>query len=148
MGVKVCSEFKVPRETTAGCQRYAFSCTCTFCRMVPKSPSPLARLLCRHIGVLLSTPLLPAPCLIVSEIGPHNLPSLGTLLHVRSRTQLSTGSKKQATSPFLIKPKTIDIPWLLRTYQQCTHGMTHGHKRNNKGWAARLYSVHQWCDPH
>jgi hypothetical protein len=46
---------------------------------------------------------------------PHNLPSLGALLHVGSRTQLSTRSKKQATSPFLIKPKMIDISWLLRT---------------------------------
>jgi hypothetical protein len=90
----------------AGCQRFTFSCTCTICRMVLKSPSPLARLLCRHIGVQLSTPLLPAPYLRVSEVGNgvglHNLQSLGTLLHVGSRTQLSTGSKKQAASPFLI----------------------------------------------
>ena len=46
---------------------------------------------------------------------PHNLPSLGALLHVGSRNQLSAGSKKQATSRFLIEPKMIDIPWLLRT---------------------------------
>jgi len=26
--------------------------------------------------------------------------------------------------------------------------MTHGHKINNQGWAALLYSVNQWSDPH
>ena len=100
--------------------------------MVLKSPSSLARLFCRHIGVQLSTPLLLEPCMRVSEVGPHNLLSLGTLLHVRSRTQLSTRSKKQATSPFLIKPKMIDIPWILSTQEQCTHGTTHRHTRNNE----------------